>query len=51
VIGISGLFEEFTHALAPLFAGTKPDTTEENIQSRIRGDLLMALSINFQRLC
>jgi NAD+ synthetase len=50
VIGISGLFEEFTHALAPLFAGTKPDTTEENIQSRIRGDLLMALSNKFSAL-
>ena len=50
VIGISGLFEEYTHALAPLFAGTKPDTTEENIQSRIRGGLLMALSNKFSAL-
>jgi NAD+ synthetase len=50
VIGISGLFQEFTHALEPLFAGTKPDTTEENIQSRIRGDLLMALSNKFSAL-
>ncbi len=50
VIGISGLFQEFTHALVPLFAGTKPDTTEENIQSRIRGDLLMALSNKFSAL-
>ena len=31
-------------ALADLFAGTKPDLTEENIQSRLRGLLLMALS-------
>jgi len=30
--------------LAPSFAGHEPDTTEENIQSRIRGQLLMALS-------
>jgi NAD+ synthase (glutamine-hydrolysing) len=30
--------------------GTKPDTTEENIQSRIRGDLLMALSNKFSAL-
>jgi NAD+ synthase (glutamine-hydrolysing) len=44
VIGISGLFEEYTSALEPLFEGMKPDTTEENIQSRIRGALLMALS-------
>jgi NAD+ synthetase len=50
VIGISGLFGEFTRALEPLFAGRKPDTTEENIQSRIRGDLLMALSNKFSAL-
>jgi len=50
VIGISGLFSEFTRALEPLFAGAKPDTTEENIQSRIRGDLLMALSNKFSSL-
>jgi NAD+ synthetase len=50
VIGISGLFAEFTDALEPLFAGTKPDITEENIQSRIRGDLLMALSNKFSAL-
>ncbi|MCI4664494.1 MAG: NAD+ synthase [Neomegalonema sp.] len=31
-------------ALAPLFAGAAPDVTEENIQSRMRGLLLMALS-------
>jgi NAD+ synthase (glutamine-hydrolysing) len=50
VIGISGLFAEFTSALEPLFAGTRPDTTEENIQSRIRGGLLMALSNKFSAL-
>ena len=50
VISINGLFAEFTHALEPLFAGTKPDTTEENIQSRIRGDLVMALSNKFSAL-
>jgi NAD+ synthetase len=44
LIPISGLFAEYNRALQPLFAGTKPDTTEENIQSRIRGALLMALS-------
>ena len=49
-IGISGLFEEYTHALEPLFAGMKTDTTEENIQSRIRGGLLMALSNKFSAL-
>jgi NAD+ synthetase len=50
VIGISGLFSEFTHALETQFAGTRADTTEENIQSRIRGTLLMALSNKFSAL-
>jgi NAD+ synthetase len=50
VIPISGLFAEFTQALEPLFTGTSPDTTEENIQSRIRGCLLMALSNKFSAL-
>jgi NAD+ synthase len=36
-----------TSTLAPLFARTDPDLTEENIQSRIRGLLLMALSNKF----
>ncbi|MFS4437512.1 NAD+ synthase [Paracoccaceae bacterium GXU_MW_L88] len=34
-------------SLAPLFEGTKPDVTEENIQSRLRGLYLMALSNKF----
>jgi NAD+ synthetase len=50
VIGISGLFAGFTHALEAQFAGMKADTTEENIQSRIRGTLLMALSNKFSAL-
>jgi NAD+ synthase len=36
-----------SNTLAPLFEGTKPDVTEENIQSRLRGLLLMALSNKF----
>lgn len=36
-----------TDTLSPLFEGTTPDTTEENIQSRLRGLLLMALSNKF----
>ncbi|MEM5521294.1 NAD+ synthase [Sulfitobacter sp. AS59] len=36
-----------TDTLAPLFEGTKPDLTEENIQSRLRGLLLMAMSNKF----
>ncbi len=50
LIGISDLFEEYTKALGPLFEGLKPDTTEENIQSRIRGTLMMALSNKFSAL-
>ena len=50
VIGISGLFAEYGRALEPLFQNTQPDTTEENIQSRIRGNLLMALSNKFGAL-
>jgi NAD+ synthase len=44
---ISGPQAAVTEALAPLFAGTTPDLTEENIQSRLRGVLLMALSNKF----
>jgi NAD+ synthase (glutamine-hydrolysing) len=43
-ISITALFAEFTTALDPLFQGLQPDLTEENIQPRIRGTLLMALS-------
>ena len=50
LIGISGLFREFTRALAPLFSGLPPDLTEENIQSRTRGVLMMALSNKFGAL-
>lgn len=49
-IGITGLFEEYVQALDPMFQGTTPDLTEENIQSRIRGSLLMALSNKFNSL-
>ena len=40
-------FEAFLQSLHSDFAGTQPDTTEENIQARIRGTLLMALSNKF----
>ncbi len=43
-IAIGPLFEGFRSALAGQFAGLAEDTTEENIQARIRGTLLMALS-------
>ena len=51
VIGISSLFGEFTRALELQFAGTKPDITEENIQARIRGTLLMAFRTSSLRWC
>jgi NAD+ synthase (glutamine-hydrolysing) len=43
-IAIAPMFEDFKRSLAPLFDGRPEDTTEENIQARIRGTLLMALS-------
>jgi len=43
-IAIAPLFDGFKQALAGQFAGLQEDTTEENIQARIRGTLLMALS-------
>jgi len=46
-IPIAGIFEAFTKSLSPLFEGLEPDVTEENIQARIRGTLLMALSNKF----
>jgi NAD+ synthase (glutamine-hydrolysing) len=43
-IAIAPMFDAFRAALAPQFAGLPEDTTEENLQARIRGTLLMALS-------
>jgi NAD+ synthase (glutamine-hydrolysing) len=43
-IAIEGIFQSYLTALAPLFAGRQPDVTEENLQARIRGTLLMAFS-------
>jgi NAD+ synthase (glutamine-hydrolysing) len=50
LIGISDLFADYNQALGPMFDGLNPDITEENIQSRIRGSLLMALSNKFNAL-
>ena len=47
IISISSLFNEFKNVLTNSFQNKKPDVTEENIQSRIRGLLLMALSNKF----
>lgn len=43
-ISIEGPFEDYLKLLKPLFAGRGPDTTEENLQARIRGMILMAVS-------
>jgi len=43
-IPISPMYDAFENALSSEFKGLSPDATEENIQARIRGTLLMALS-------
>jgi NAD+ synthase (glutamine-hydrolysing) len=47
LISIEPAFGAFTEMLGPSFAGREPDLTEENLQSRIRGVTLMALSNKF----
>lgn len=44
ILPIETLFKEFRHSLEPVFGDRPEDITEENIQARIRGTLLMALS-------
>ena len=46
-IPIQGAFDAAQAALAPAFSAKPPDTTEENLQARIRGNYLMALSNKF----
>lgn len=46
-VGIEPAMTAFETMLAPVFAGRAPDTTEENIQARTRGILLMAISNKF----
>jgi NAD+ synthase (glutamine-hydrolysing) len=50
VIPIQSLFLEYRLTLAPVFSGIPEDITEENLQARIRGNLLMALSNKFGHL-
>ena len=50
VIPIDTVFSGFLETLAPLFKGTSPGIAEENLQARIRGTLLMALSNKFGHL-
>lgn len=49
-IPIAPLFDQFNTSLAPLFTGLEEDLTEQNLQARIRGNLLMALSNKFGHL-
>ncbi len=49
-LAIETAMQTFEHILAPMFAGTEPDITEENLQSRIRGNLLMAIANKFGHL-
>jgi NAD+ synthetase len=44
VVPIHELFEQYKKSLSPLFSGMAEDVTEENIQARIRGNILMAAS-------
>ena len=50
VVPIRVPFDAVKHELGPLFAGLKEDTTEENIQARLRGVILMAMSNKFGSL-
>ncbi|MET4633559.1 NAD+ synthase [Kaistia defluvii] len=47
IVPIAEPVEGFMHALAPMFAGKAADITEENLQSRARGTILMAISNKF----
>ena len=50
VVAIEELRQAYTHTLAPVFAGRKEDVTEENLQARVRGVLMMAISNKFGHL-
>ncbi|MDC0663021.1 NAD+ synthase [Marinobacter sp. SS21] len=50
VFSIEPMYDAFMAALAEPFEGTRPDTTEENLQARLRGVLLMSLSNKFGAL-
>jgi NAD+ synthase (glutamine-hydrolysing) len=49
-IPIESMFKEFLRFLSPEFKDTEPDITEQNIQARIRGTILMALSNKYGAL-
>ncbi|MBS2211353.1 NAD+ synthase [Carboxylicivirga mesophila] len=47
IVPIKEIFNSYNFLMSPIFAGKEADVTEENIQARIRGTLLMALSNKF----
>jgi NAD+ synthase (glutamine-hydrolysing) len=49
-IAIQALFEDYLKTLKKSFKGRAPDVTEENIQARVRGNIIMALSNKFGHL-
>lgn len=49
-LSITTTFKSYLRTLSKPFAGGRPDTTEENLQARIRGNLLMAYSNKFGHL-
>lgn len=50
IVSIEPMFDAFMTQMSPLFVGTERDTTEENLQARCRGVILMALSNKRRRL-
>ena len=50
IIPITPIYEAYLRALEPVFEGEPRDVTEENIQARVRGNILMALSNKFGAL-
>ena len=50
MVPIQEIFNHYRKALAPVFAGMPEDVTEENIQARIRGNILMAFSNKYGAL-
>ena len=50
LVSISPMYDEFRQALGPVFEGYAQDVTEENLQSRLRGMTLMAMSNKFGAL-
>jgi NAD+ synthetase len=50
IVSIRSTYDAFVETLAPLFAGSTPDVTEENLQARLRGATVMAFSNKFGAL-